>query len=355
MMTVIPNFPQRYIYQGNQFSGGQGDVYICTDQNLGRLVAIKVLQNVTNLATLHQEIHSLSRIQSKHVVELYDFFNNSIIGIVEEYVSGNDLTHYSETQPNLDEYLKTLYQIACGIADIHSCNMIHRDIKPNNIKFNEEGILKIFDFGIASAASPKPQTMAARGTMGYRAPELYGHSPMDFTKAVDVYAFGATAWCLAKGRLPSELLDNPPQSYRAVPSFGVLDIGLPNDVVQTLDATLQTNPYLRPKMTEVREILARRLLFGKHRAILTHVNQTYEISQQNSRAKIAYALGSLVIKYDNLFFTVAKFSGDVYVNNQPVVIGKKLPESCVITIGSPSYGANRLFLTFDVSHPEVVL
>ena len=66
-------------------------------------------------------------------------------------------------------------------------------------------------------------------------------------------------------------------------------------------------------------------------------------------------MGGIEIRYDGLQFVVASVSGDVFVNNSAVTVGETLPGASVITIGAQNLGARRTFVTFDISHPEVVL
>ncbi len=165
-----PEFPSRYQYQEQCFEGGQGKIYLCQDTHLDRLVAIKYLKGEPS--PLRKEAVALSKVRSKHVVEVYDFITDGLeTAIVEEYISGSDLTKCHEQQLTSDKYLKILYQIACGIADIHAAGYIHRDIKPGNIKLSEENIIKILDFGLSSH-SDNANTINLRGTMPYIAPEL---------------------------------------------------------------------------------------------------------------------------------------------------------------------------------------
>ena len=295
----------------------------------------------------------------KHVVEVYDIIldaDNAVTAVVLEYVAGDDLTEYAEALEEDSEYLKTLYQIASGIADMHQCGKIHRDIKPNNMKHDAEGIVKIFDFGLCKDDDTNASTMHGRGTDGYRAPELYAAPPAPYTKAVDTYAFGVLSWWLLEGELPQELWDRPPQENAQVPSISTSSTSLPTEIVEIIDSTLRVNPEARPSMANVRDVLAQRLLFGRHRAHLSTGQHEYDLDTPGQGVTINIAgTGSIVIRYDGLRFVVASVSGKVFVNNSMVTAGRVLPGSSVITIGATSLGPRRTFVTFDISHPEVVL
>ena len=205
------DIPKRYEFSGTALSGGQGDVYICTDTNLARTVAIKFLQDVDEMERLLGEILALQSLRSNHVVEIYDLvpgFSDKEIGLVEEYIEGDDLKSTldsGEPISTINELLRTLYQVSFGIFDIHNAGIIHRDIKLNNMKLNGEGHVKIFDFGLSKIVGPESKTKGFKGTAYYAAPELYvqGDSTVVTQKAVDIYAFRVSAWLLATGELPN--------------------------------------------------------------------------------------------------------------------------------------------------------
>jgi len=352
--------PDRYEYLGTKLEGGQGVILLCKDKFLDRTVAIKVMQDLHHFDSILNEASTIKSIQSKHVVELYDLLHieeegKKSIALIEEYIPGSDLEDYSSTSPNADDYIKILYQISAGIADIHNHNHIHRDIKPMNMKCNDEGIVKIFDFGFAIEIEDELKTEHGRGTIAFRAPELYHIPSAEYDSAVDVYAFGVSAWFLVDKRIPDALWEMPPQRTNLAPSFSNIGLDLPHDVISILDQTLKVNPDERPSMNVVRDTLARRINYGRHRALLTYNNASKEISEINKKITLSVHGITISIKYDGLYFIVENINGDVYINNRDAIIGESLPGSCVITLGALPMGFNRTFIAFDVSHPEVVL
>lgn len=157
---MTANLPKRYCQTGSVAKGGFGDVLFCEDIHLQRKVAIKFLQDPADIRRLLDELRALLLMRSKHVVQVLDIIPSStgVVGIVEEFIDGDDLWNSPLPRTSPDQYLKTLWQIAHGIADIHSADVIHRDIKPNNMKFDAEGIVKIFDFGLARDEGPTAET-----------------------------------------------------------------------------------------------------------------------------------------------------------------------------------------------------
>jgi eukaryotic-like serine/threonine-protein kinase len=301
----------------------------------------------------------LQRIRSKHVVQIFDLFLNESdrkVGIVQEYISGEDLVHTSENKLlSVEEYLKILYQISSGISDIHDQGLIHRDIKLNNIKVDESNIVKIFDFGLARVENKNDSTLGFRGTIGFAAPELYQSGLVSFTNAVDTYAFGITAWYLSGEKVPETLLKMPLNNTKTR-SFSSLKIDIPDAIVSLLDRSISENPSDRPLMSEIKALLGKYLLRGKHRALIIYGTKTYVLEKIDQVIKLdVHSHGSLHIKYDGLNFLVEVAIGSIFANNKLINRGQLLPKNCVITLGDTARGADRLFVTFDISNPEVVL
>jgi serine/threonine-protein kinase len=353
-MRVIPD---RYIATNQSMSGGMGSVIVCQDIVLERPVAIKFITSAAHKRRMDDEVAALLKLRSKHVVQVYDVLQAAPdeIGIVQEFIDGKDLFQSHQVPTVAADYYKQIWQIASGIADIHELGVIHRDIKPNNMKTDPEGVIKIFDFGLARDAGPSAKTMSFVGTRGFAAPELY-ERPFCFTKAVDTYAFGATALYLASGNLPPELLEQPPRnplgSY-----FTRIPLNIASEIAYFLDACIAPDPNLRPPMNEVRDALARHILLNRHRALVVYQGKASILDANNPYVSLSYGvIGSIAIRYDGLAFYVDNVTGEVLINNRAVVAGSILPGACVVALGGTHRRNNeRRFITFDISHPEIVL
>jgi serine/threonine-protein kinase len=349
--------PPRYVYEGPTLDGGQGAVYVCRDKYLDRKVAIKVMNSVSNAAEIGKELAAIQGIRSRHVAQLYDIVKSehgSKVGLVQEFVPGPSVKEYAKKADLNQDYVRVLYQIASGIADIHDSGKVHRDIKPSNIKLDAENVVKILDFGLACDAAPDAETVDARGTPCYLAPELYDTPPIKYTAAVDLFAFGVTARVIAEGGAILPIFRQTPPYADPFPSFAGSPVKLPKELVAILDQTLELSPKKRPKMADVRDVLARRLLYGKHRAVVTY-GTMHELSTAGKSISLQTGAGAVAIKYDGLLFTIESLVGDVFINNATAQIGDVLPASCVITLGASFLGARRTFVPFNVSHPGVVL
>jgi eukaryotic-like serine/threonine-protein kinase len=352
-MTMIAD---RYDVIGASFVGGMAAVWPCFDTILERKVAIKVMPGSANKRRIRDELKALLRMRSKHVVQVYDILTlGKDLAIVQEFVEGNDLLDGSLAPKERHNYLMLIWQAASGIADIHELGVIHRDIKPNNMKVDPEGVLKIFDFGLARDIGPTAATHGFVGTPGFAAPELYDGHHVKFTPAVDTYAFGATALYLCLRDLPAELKRRPPVLLNAEP-FSALPFNLAGDMACALNACLQKDPLRRPNMRGVRDLLAKHLLQNRHRAlVLFNGNATYLDVNRRSVLLRLPSIGEITISYDGFDFLVHTVSGEVFINNDTVAVGDPLPGACVVTLGGPHRQAHRKHITFDLSHPEIVL
>lgn len=347
---------QRYEVIDAPLKGGMGLMYPCMDSILERKVAIKAIQAGTEERRIVDEIRALLRLRSKHVVQVYDIlrFDDGSIGIVQEFIDGPDLFDDQTKSSSRDALYRQLWQISSGIADIHAADTIHRDLKPNNMKVDPEGVIKIFDFGLARSTAGDASTMGFVGTRGFAAPELYGTSVM-FTAAIDVYAFGATALYLSSRTLPDELIQQPPREIDPVTVARHMP-DVDKEVIDLITACLRHSPAARPAMAEVSHALSRHLLKDRHQGLLVYQGTPSYLNAKNRKVTAnLQGMGGIQVAYSGLDFVVEAVTGAVYINNQQARVGQNLPGSCVIALGAPEQGSLRKYITFDLTSPEVVL
>jgi serine/threonine protein kinase len=350
------------IVENSGFSGGYGTVVPVVDAFLGRTVLLKYMQNQANNDQLINEIRTLSKARSRHVIDIYDVLKDpqgKMIGIIIEYLTGRGFTEfYSEGKNTVSDYITVLYQIVKAISDLHRAGVIHRDIKLNNMKESASGLLKLFDFGL-SVDEQDYITKLNRGTFNYAAPELYiEKARIDYP--MDIYSFGICAWALVvgEGQLPRALLTHPPLIDEVAPSINSLFSGrLHPELCGFIDACLSKEPSQRPTANCLEEIFSKHMNIGRHRGLFVQGDRKiYELSSVNKDVTITSGkLGSLRVDYDSLDFVISSVSGNVFINNSPATVGNRLYHSCLITFGSPSMGYHREYVTFSLSHPEVVL
>lgn len=353
--------PSRYEYVGPRLDGGQGYVYLYRDTFLQRHVAIKEMKHPGDAGVLRDELAKIREIRSRHVVEVYDLFEakrSGGVALVEEYVPGSTLENLAAFQPALSDIqaIRILWQIACGLSDIHAHHIIHRDVKPRNIKRDTEGVIKILDFGLSSNMAPEAETVASRGTAHYLAPEMYDTPPIRLSWEIDVYAFGVTAWHLLNGGiLPAPLREVPPNLKNVNVSLQGAKVILPTHLTDMLDKTINRNPKQRPTMESIRDEFYRQITSGQHRLTFTYEGKHHLLSKVTPRATLKAGTSSLTINYDQFKYFVEIVEGEVYFNNAKVEVGMALPDSCVITFGDHTQGQGRTFVPMTVLVPEVVL
>jgi eukaryotic-like serine/threonine-protein kinase len=345
--------PARYKPIHPPIHGGYGHVIVCEDQVLERNVVIKKINHPAHLNRLVDEVVALQEAKSKHVVEIYDVIIDSTgtdISIVEEYLPGNDLSAFTFDPSNMDDFYKLGFQVATGLAGIHARKVVHRDIKPNNMMYDAAGYIRIFDFGLAKTNTLLTTTVSLTGTPGYMAPELFNSPPIIDTP-IDIYAFGAMIFHLITGNLPPCAMPWPQVPVALTPSDSIGDRGLSNPRIASLiDACLAMTPTDRPSAAELAVAFERELLYGQHKATLVSSSQTLILDTIGKSIKASHHGNSIKVIYDGFDFRVGSAVGDVYVNNQSADEGMVLAGSHVITLGS---SGSRMFVTFDVSHPEV--
>jgi hypothetical protein len=203
-----------FVVGGVLGEGGMGLVYRARQVSLNRRAALKVL--ASNLADddglvrrFYAEAHTAGRIASEHVVHVY--FAGEVDGAVfyaMEFVEGSDLAHLAATARDAgrhlpcDESARYVMQAAEGLAAAALRNVVHRDIKPQNLLVTPHGLLKIADFGIAKALDEQSLTLAGQtvGTPAYCSPEQGRGQTVDHRS--DLYSLGVVLYELLTGQKP---------------------------------------------------------------------------------------------------------------------------------------------------------
>lgn len=218
----------RYRVEGLLGQGGMGAVYHAHDLNLDKPVALKENLHITSEGRrqFNREAQLLSNLTHPHLPRVTDYFSVTGQGdyLVMDFVEGQDLRQVLETQGALDEVqaLRWIDQVAGALEYLHSQNppIIHRDVKPNNIKIRPDGQAMLVDFGIAKTYDPTGSTTigAKAVTPGYSPPEQYGQYGMGRTDPrADVYALGATLYAMVTGAPPADGIDRMTGQATLVP------------------------------------------------------------------------------------------------------------------------------------------
>ncbi len=198
----------RYMVEDKIGSGGMADVYKAKDCKLGRTVAVKVLKpefaaDSTFVSKFRAEAQSAAGLEHPNIVNVYDVgTQNGSYFIVMEYISGITLKSYIEKKGKLNyrETLSIAIQVARGIQAAHAKNIIHRDIKPQNIIISNDGKVKVTDFGIARAASEDTIHSDVMGSVHYSSPEQARNGYV--SNRSDIYSLGIVMYEMVTGHVP---------------------------------------------------------------------------------------------------------------------------------------------------------
>ncbi|MGY8770304.1 MAG: protein kinase domain-containing protein [Pirellulales bacterium] len=200
-----------YDVEGLIAKGGMGSVYRARHRTLDRLAAIKIMKPEASTERFIREAKLLAKIKSPHVVGIYDY-SLSPLGqpvIVMEWVDGVDLKQIikEQDQPIDEEKVAGwMEQVSRGLSAASKIGVIHRDVKPSNILFDQNGMAMIADFGLARAGEVASDHSLGGGVMGtplYMAPEQAEDSKNTDTRS-DIYSFGGAFYHALTGRPPFE-------------------------------------------------------------------------------------------------------------------------------------------------------
>ena len=190
--------------------GGMANVYLANDTILERDVAIKVLRgDLSNdekfIRRFKREALSVSNLSHPNIVEVYDVGEEEgNYYIVMEYIDGKTLKQQLQKRGalTLTEVLDIMSQLADGLSHAHESYIIHRDIKPQNIMIEDNGLIKITDFGIATAinSTQLTQTNSVMGSVHYLPPEQANGKGS--TIKSDIYSLGILMYELLAGAVP---------------------------------------------------------------------------------------------------------------------------------------------------------
>jgi serine/threonine-protein kinase len=197
----------RYRLERRLGLGAMSEVWAAHDLELDRAVAVKLLGAATDPVRFEREAQTVAGLSHPNISRVFDFGKtDGRPFIVFEFLPGGSLEDRLQPgRPLPDaETARVAADVAAALAHAHEHGVLHRDVKPANILFDEDGNAKLADFGIARIGDASTLTEAGTmlGTAAYISPEQARTEAV--TPATDVYAFGVVLYLLLTGRLPFE-------------------------------------------------------------------------------------------------------------------------------------------------------
>ncbi len=277
----------KYRVEAQLGSGGMGAVLSARHEQLGQIVALKVLhptacEDPDAVARFMREARSAASLESEHVVRIFDVGTSEHGSpfMVMERLVGFDLAQTLDQHGPLDANLAALcvYQAALGVADAHDNGIIHRDLKPSNLflvkKRDGAPLIKVLDFGISKALDANAnvhltQTRTIVGSPLYMSPEQVRDARRVDARS-DVWSLGVILHELLSGRPAFDGDTLPAVCARIVadPPGPIMRTDVPSELLEVVDRCLQKDPSfryqsaralidaLRPLLRDVSEALA---------------------------------------------------------------------------------------------------
>lgn len=250
-------------------SGSFGDLY--KGVLSGKDVAIKVLkvgqyQDQANmLREFMQELSVLRKVRHKHIVQLIGACTKPPkLCIVTEFMHGGSVLDYLHRTKGSPNRTRMLLELARGVAEgvdyMHSCNIVHRDLKAANLLLDDQGEVKVADFGVARVQSTGGVMTAETGTYRWMAPEVVAHQQYDCK--CDIFSFGITLWELVTNGAVPYAGYTPLQAAVGVVQKGLrpeIPDGCPETLAFAMRACWQQSPVDRPTAAELEKKFAHAL------------------------------------------------------------------------------------------------
>ena len=239
--------------------GGMGQVFKARQISLDRIVAIKMLNkslvdNEEFVRRFQREARAMAQIAHNNIVSVYDFGEfDQIHYMVVEYISGTNLASWIKKRLYVEpkDLSQVIIQCLDGLQYISQRGLVHRDIKPDNILIDHNGVAKLADFGLAKDHQKEETDLtavgSAMGTPAYMSPEQCMGRELDIRS--DIYALGITAFYALTGEKPfvgrSSFEIMTKQREHQPPLVNEINPQIPHDVACLVDQMMAKDPANR--------------------------------------------------------------------------------------------------------------
>ncbi len=234
--------------------GGMATVFKARCTLLDRIVAIKFLKeeyvsDTTLVAKFRSEAQAAARLSHPNIVNVFDVGEDHGTNfIVMEYIDGMNLKDYIKQKGPLSaaETVKIASMICEGLGHAHEKGLIHRDIKPHNIMFADNGTIKVADFGIARAAASATITYSGNmvGSVHYVSPEQARGEPV--SAASDIYSLGCVIYEMVTGKVPFDAESPVTVALKHIHEMPIAPSIVNPEVPKALEAVIMTAMEKKP-------------------------------------------------------------------------------------------------------------
>lgn len=298
----------RYLIEKQIGLGGMGAVYLGIDQRFGSKVAIKetVCANARLSRAFEREAQLLNSLRHPVLPHVIDYFvEGEGQFIVMEYIAGEDLSEYLEREEffAVTDIMRWADELLDALTYLHTQKtpVIHRDIKPQNLKLTPQGKIVLLDFGLAKGNPTElPQITLSKSIFGYSR----SYAPLEQIQGSetdprsDLYSLSATLYHLLTGQKPVDALTRATAILSGesdlLASINVLNPQVPAAVAQILRDAMDLNPSLRPQTAlEMRTALKNAMLKAANITASTETaNQTAAKQSEAIKIKVAPPLNN---------------------------------------------------------------
>lgn len=256
----IPLKIGKYDYVRNLGAGSFSAVVLVKDRTTLDLYACKVCVRKLFVdkgiyERFEREVRMMEFFRHPNVVELREIiFEEELIFLIMEYCSGGELYHLITERGKLDEWsaIRLFNQIVDGLSYVHARDIAHRDLKPENILLDQEGTIKLSDFGLCHHVDPKIKVMMTPcGSPYYASPEIIQNVPYD-GKKTDVWSLGVVLFAMVTGNLPWKDINQAQLFEQILTGDFEIPLSLSPHLRNLISQLMKINPDERPDITEIK-------------------------------------------------------------------------------------------------------